>query len=147
MDNGISEKLAGRKEYILRVYHTARMAQVCSSQKEFAQLVKVSPATLSQALNGNPTYLTENLEIKVRYFAHENGLDTEVQQQQEREAVRQENTAQAGGVFIPEETRAMFDNMAETIRIQAQMLAQFQGGFSLGAGLYAPKNSRLDTKK
>lgn len=134
-----SETLSVRQDYISRIYHAARVAKLCTSQKEFAGLVKVSPATLSQALNGNPVYLTENLEIKVRYFANEHGLEpAPVQQPKE--------PAQGPGVFIPEETRAMFDNMAETIRIQAQMLAQFQGGAFLGAGAYAPKNYRTDGK-
>lgn len=133
-----SEMLSVRQDYISRIYHAARVAKLCTSQKEFAGLVKVSPATLSQALNGNPVYLTENLEIKVRYFANEHGL--------EPAPVQQPNVQQGPGVFIPEETRAMFDKMAETIRIQAQMLAQFQGGAFLGAGAYAPKNYRTETK-
>ena len=142
MNNELSEKLVSRKEYILRVYHTARMAQVCSSQKDFAAKVKVSPATLSQALNGNPEYLTENLEMKVRYFARENGLEERVEKAQP--LVQQQSVG--AGVFIPEETRLMFENMTETIRIQAQLLAQFQGGAILGAGLYAPKNFQTDGK-
>ena len=138
MATEINEELAARRDYIYRVYYAARVKNMCSSQKEFAGLVKVSPATLSQALNGNPVYLTENLEIKVRYFANEHGL--------EPAPVQQPKGQQGPGVFIPEETRAMFDNMAETIRIQAQMLAQFQGGAFLGAGAYAPKNYRTETK-
>ena len=54
---------------------------------------------------------------------------------------------QSSGVFIPEETRAMFDNMAETIRIQAQLLAQFQGsGLMAGAIMQTPKNFRTEGK-
>lgn len=133
-----SEMLSERQDYISRIYHAARAAKLCTSQKDFAQMVRVSPATLSQALHGSPVYLTENLEIKVRYFANENNL--------EPAPVPPQRTQQGAGVFIPEETRAMFDNMAETIRIQAQMLAQFQGGALLGAGAYAPKNFRTDGK-
>lgn len=140
MDNEINESLSVRRDYINRIYYAARVKKLCSSQKDFARLVKVSPATLSQALNGNPTYLTENLEIKVRFFAGENGLEEAAQE------VKAPAPSQGPGVFIPEETRAMFDNMAETIRIQAQMLAQFQGGLVLGAAYQAPKNFRTETK-
>ena len=145
MANEINEELAVRRDYINRVYYAARVKNMCSSQKEFAGLVKVSAPTLSQALNGNPVYLTENLEIKVRYFAQQNGLEAEVQEGISKDEAKKE-PVQGPGVFIPEETRAMFDNMAETIRIQAQMLAQFQGGAFLGAGAYAPKNFRTDGK-
>lgn len=146
MANEINEELAARRDYINRVYYAARVKNLCSSQKEFAGLVKVSAPTLSQAFNGNPVYLTENLEIKVRYFAQQNGLEAEVQDGISKDEAKKEQAQQATGVFIPEETRAMFDNMAETIRIQAQMLAQFQGGAFLGAGAYAPKNYRTDGK-
>lgn len=140
MDNNVSEKLAARQDYISRIYHAARVKKLCTSQKDFARLVKVSPATLSQAMNGNPVYLTENLEIKVKYFANENNLEDKVEHPTPQ-------THQGPGVFIPEETRAMFDNMAETIRIQAQMLAQFQGaGMMPGAFVQAPKNFRTDGK-
>lgn len=143
-DNNLRDELTTRQEYIVRVYHAARVKKLCGSQKDFARLVKVSPATLSQALNGSPVYLTENLEIKVRYFAHENGLEEgEKELRQVAEA-----PAQNSGVFIPEETRAMFENMAETIRIQAQMLARLQGGAVLGGAYPAsPKNFRTDTLK
>ena len=140
MDNNVSEKLAARQDYISRIYHAARVKKLCTSQKDFARLVKVSPATLSQAMNGNPVYLTENLEIKVKYFANENNLEDKAEHPAPQ-------THQGPGVFIPEETRAMFDNMAETIRIQAQMLAQFQGaGLMPGIFVQAPKNFRTDGK-
>ena len=140
MDNNISEKLAARQDYISRIYHAARVKKLCTSQKDFARLVKVSPATLSQAMNGNPVYLTENLEIKVKYFANENNLE-------DKAVSPAPQTPQSKGVFIPEETRAMFDNMAETIRIQAQLLAQFQGsGLMAGAIMQTPKNFRTEGK-
>ena len=140
MDNNISEKLAARQDYISRIYHAARVKKLCTSQKDFARLVKVSPATLSQAMNGNPVYLTENLEIKVKYFANENNLE-------DKAVYPAPQTPQSKGVFIPEETRAMFDNMAETIRIQAQLLAQFKGtSIMTGAIMQAPKNFRTDGK-
>lgn len=140
MDNNVSEKLAARQDYISRIYHAARVKKLCTSQKDFARLVKVSPATLSQAMNGNPVYLTENLEIKVKYFANENNLE-------DNAVYPAPQTPHSKGVFIPEETRAMFDNMAETIRIQAQLLAQFQGtGLMAGAIMQTPKNFRTEGK-
>jgi hypothetical protein len=82
-------------------------------------------------------YLTDNLVTKVRLFAKDNGLEiTKAAQMQQ---------PQGPGVFIPEDTRAMFENMTETIRIQAQMLAQFQGAgiFAGSASVYPPKNYQI----
>lgn len=144
--NTICQSLEERKDLLIRVFHLARLNQLVKNQKDFAHQLGVAPPTLSLALKGDERYLTDNLEIKVRYYAQQNGLENEVQESISKAEARKEAQSQAGGVFIPEETRAMFDNMAETIRIQAQMLAQFQGGAFLGAGAYAPKNYRTDTK-
>lgn len=144
--NTICQSLEERKDLFIRVFHLARLNQLVKNQKDFAHQLGVAPPTLSLALKGDERYLTDNLEIKVRYYAQQNGLENEVQESISKAEARKEAQSQAGGVFIPEETRAMFDNMAETIRIQAQMLAQFQGGAFLGAGAYTPKNYRTDTK-
>lgn len=131
-----------KQEYIRRIYLSARLANLCGKQKDFADKVGVSRSAMSAALNGVEAYLSDNLVAKVRLFAKDNGLE-ETKAAQDQSAAR---PAQGTGVFIPEETRAMFDNMAETIRIQAQMLAQFQGGALFGAAAFAPKNYRTDGK-
>lgn len=145
--NTICQSLEERKDLLIRVFHLARLNQLVKNQKDFAHQLGVAPPTLSLALKGDERYLTDNLEIKVRFYAQQNGLENEVQESISKAEARKEAQAQAGGVFIPEETRAMFDNMAETIRIQAQMLAQFQGaGMMPGAFVQAPKNFRIDGK-
>ena len=144
--NTICKTLDERKDFLVRVFQLARINQLVKNQKDFAFQLGITPATLSLALKGDERYLTDNLEIKVRFYAHQNGLEEEIEGLEAKADAAAARAQQAAGVFIPEETRAMFDNMAETIRIQAQMLAQFQGGAFLGAGAYAPKNYRTDTK-
>ena len=126
--------MENKLDYIASIFENARLHAICRTQKEFADLVGVSRSAMSQALNGVPAYLTDNLITKVRLFAKDHGLEVT------KAALAQQ--PQGPGVFIPEETRAMFENMTETIRIQAQMLAQFQSSFPLGAGFFtSPKNS------
>lgn len=132
--------MENKQEYLQSIFDLARIHHLCRSQKEFADLVGVSRSALSSALNGVEAYLTDNLLFKVQLFAKDHGLEPT------KAALAQQ--PQGPGVFIPEETRAMFDNMAETIRIQAQMLLQYQAGFAPAAGgVFAPKNSRLDNNK
>ena len=144
--NTICKTLDERKDFLVRVFQLARINQLVKNQKDFAFQLGIAPATLSLALKGDDRYLTDNLEIKVRFYAHQNGLEEEIEGLEAKAEAAAARAQQGAGVFIPEETRAMFDNMAETIRIQAQMLAQFQGGALLGAGAYAQKNFRTDGK-
>lgn len=131
--------MENKLEYIRNIFGLAKINGIVKNQREFAEQIGTSRSSLSQALAGIEAYLTDNLVAKVRLFAKDNGLEiTKAAQAQQ---------AQGPGVFIPEETRAMFDNMAETIRIQAQMLAQFHGaGMMPGAFVQAPKNFRTDGK-
>lgn len=128
--------MENKLEYIRSIYDLARIHHLCKNQKEFAEQLGISRSSISQALAGVEAYLTDNLYFKVQLFAKDNGLEPT------KAALAQQ--PQGPGVFIPEETRAMFDNMAETIRIQAQMLAQFQAGFPVAPGAYAPKNYPLN---
>lgn len=128
-----------KQEYLRRILNSARLNHLCRSQKEFADLVGVSRSAMSSAINGVEAYLTDNLIFKVQLFAKDNGLE------ETKAAMVQQS--QGPGVFIPEETRAMFENMTETIRIQAQMLAQFQSaGMISGPYAAAPKNFRTEVK-
>lgn len=131
--------MENKLEYIRNIFGLAKINGLCKNQREFAEAIGISRSSLSQALAGIDAYLTESLVNKIRLFAKDNGLEiTKAAQAQQ---------AHGPGVFIPEETRAMFDNMAETIRIQAQMLAQFQGaGMLPGSFVGAPKNYRIDGK-
>ena len=146
--NEVCKNLDDRKRFVAYVYHLSRMQGIVKNQKDFAEKISVSPATLSLALNGDTRYLTSSLEIKVRYFVNEAGLGDLVDREEKTQQDAELRASQAPGIFIPEETRAMFENMTETIRIQAQMLARLQGGAVLGGAYPAsPKNFRTDTLK
>lgn len=95
----------------------------------------MSRSGLSAALNGYEKNLTDSLVRKVRSFAIEHGLE------ETPAAAPAEN-----GFWVPEAFRQTMENMSETIRIQAQLLAQYQGTGVVGLGLHAPKNFRADGK-
>lgn len=125
-----------KKEYIRNVMLKAMAAGLCSKQFEFAQILGVSRSGLSAALNGDEKNLTDSLVRKVRSFAIEHGLE------ETPTAVPQSEN----GFWVPEAFRQTMENMSETIRIQAQLLAQYQGTGVVGLGLHAPKNFRADGK-
>ena len=61
------------QEWLLYMYNAARMANVCHTQKEFANFIGVDVTTLSKAMKGYDGYLTENLQKKIeRAFAEHN---------------------------------------------------------------------------
>ena len=110
-----------RKEYIMNIYNLARVEGLCSSKQEFASLIGVNRSTLSNALSGDERYSTRSLESRVRLFAKAHNLDGDAPQP--AEPVKSER-----GVFLPEETRQMFENLTETIKLQARLLDRLQGG-------------------
>ena len=120
-----------KKDYLQKIYNLAALRGLCRTRKEFAHLLGVNDKGLSAAMNGSEKNLTDSLVDKVRRFSLEHDLEGDAPKEQR-------------GVFIPEATQAMFDNMAETIRIQAQMLASLQGATPFMGGVYAPKNSRTE---
>lgn len=124
-----------KKEYIRNVMLKAMAAGLCSKQFEFAQILGVSRSGLSAALNGDEKNLTDSLVRKIRAFALEHGLEES-----------STTAAPTDGFWVPEAFRQTMENMSETIRIQAQLLAQYQGTGVVGLGLHAPKNFRVDGK-
>lgn len=54
------------------IFEQARAAGFAKTQKDFAALLEINRAALSAALNGNDTYLTDNLMRKVEKFYEEN---------------------------------------------------------------------------
>lgn len=46
-------------------YNSLRLKGVCKSQKDFANLLGITPPSISKAMNGDPKYLTDNLLAKV----------------------------------------------------------------------------------
>lgn len=54
------------------IFEQARAAGFAKTQKDFAALLNINRSALSAALNGNETYLTDNLMEKVEEFYKEN---------------------------------------------------------------------------
>ena len=116
------EKIA----YLKKVYSLAVLKGLCSTRKEFAALVGINDKTLSSAVNGNPKNLTDSLIGRVEVFAMKNNLEVK----DKAVLTTMVRPADQKGIFLPEETRAMYENMSETIKIQAQIIAQMQGQLS-----------------
>lgn len=125
-----------KQEYIRNVMLKAMAVKLCTNQKEFAEIVGVSRSGLSSAMNGDQKNLTDSLVRKIRAFAIEHGLE-------ESSAT----AAPTDGFWVPDAFRLTMENMSETIRIQAQLLAQYQGVAPFGAiGLNTPKNFQIKNK-
>lgn len=75
------ETIKERTDYLSRIYHLACSRGLCTMQKEFAELLGVSRAGLSAAMNGDPRNCTPSLIRKVQDWAQLNGLETPVTQQ------------------------------------------------------------------
>lgn len=124
-----------KKDFINRIYNQARMRGICKNQGEFAELLAMNPSTISKALQGDEKYLTDNFIRRVKIWAEQTGI--------EKEDERPQPTAP--DIIIPAATANLYNNMSETIRIQAEIIARLQAGLPGGySGVYAPKNSRLD---
>ena len=106
-----------KKEYINRIFLTAKMRGICKTQGDFAGILEVNAGTLSKALQGDDRYLTDNLVRRVKLFEKEHGL--------EEDATPAKPTAP--DIVIPAATAALYNNMSETIRIQAEIIARLQG--------------------
>lgn len=78
------------KDYLNAIYRAACFKGLCSSVKEFADILDMSRTSLSSAMNGNEKYLNPTFMKKVRLFAQMNGLeDSSVQKSEDSgESVR-----------------------------------------------------------
>lgn len=63
------------KDYLNAIYRAACFKGLCSSVKEFADILDMSRTSLSSAMNGNEKYLNPTFMKKVRLFAQMNGLE------------------------------------------------------------------------
>lgn len=128
-----------KKDYITRIYKEARLRGLCHTQGEFAQLLGMNQSTISNALKGDEKYLTDNFIRRVKAWAGqmltERGNETTMQ-------------APAPDIVIPAATATLYNNMSETIRLQAEIIARLQSGASAFTAGYstAPKNYRTDGK-
>ena len=134
-----------KKEYVKRIFLLAKMRGLVKTQGDFAKLLDVDRTTLSGAFNAKPLYLTDRFVRRVQRWAETNGIediqDGTAGSMPEPKAA----PAQSPGFWVPEEFRKTMENMTETIKIQAQVIAGLQSR-SVDAFLgLAPKNdSRAD---
>lgn len=61
-----------KQEKLVYIFEQARAAGFAKTQKDFAALLDINRAVLSAALNGNDSYLTDNLMRKVEKFYADN---------------------------------------------------------------------------
>lgn len=126
--------MESRKDYINRIFNEARTLGLCRKQKEFADLLGMNTSTLSNALRGDERYLSDSFIKRVQAW--------EAQVLQPRRA---EKEVSRPDIVIPAATADLYNNMSETIRIQAELIARLQTGIATAMpGAYAPKNYRTD---
>ena len=65
-----------RQERLTFIFEQARAAGLAKTQGDFAKILDINRSVLSAAMNGNETYLTDNLMRKVEKFFEEN-FDTD----------------------------------------------------------------------
>jgi hypothetical protein len=85
------------------------------TQKDFAALLGYTRTTISLALSGNRSYLTENLVLKAEGMAAQG-------QTKESPAPTEQD------IVIPAATAKMYADMAESIRILSELVAAQQKG-------------------
>ena len=61
-----------RQERLTFIFEQARAAGLAKTQGDFAKILDINRSVLSAAMNGNETYLTDNLMRKVEKFYDEN---------------------------------------------------------------------------
>ena len=117
-----------KKDYLVKVYIAARAAGLCKTQGEFAALVGLNQSTISKAMQGDEKYLTDNLVKRIRLWA---------------DNVLEKHEEPKPDIVIPAETVRMYENLTETIRLQAEMLSRLGAGTV--PGFTSPKNYRIET--
>lgn len=122
-----------KKDYVNRIFREAMVRGLCSKQKEFAALLGMDPSTVSNALKGNEKYLTDSIVRRVRAW-EEQVLGKKTEDKPEAPA--------QPDIVIPAATATLYNNMSETIRIQAEIIARLQG--SATAPTYTQKNYLRD---
>lgn len=129
--------MESKQDYVNRIYNEARVLGLCKRQKDFAQLLGMNQSTLSSALQGNGDYLTDSIIRRFKAW--------EKQVLEPKRGPRPEEKPAQPDILIPAATAALYNNMSETIRIQAEIIARLQGGAArFPVDGYAPKNTRTD---
>ena len=123
-----------KKHYLTQVYLAARAAGLCKTQAQFADLLEVDRSGLSSAMNGREKNLTDSFIRKIQKWARDNGFEGGSAPEEQK----------APDIVIPAATVKMYENLTETIRLQAEMLARMGAGTA--PGYTSPKNFRIETK-
>lgn len=125
-----------KKEYINRIFLAAKKRGILYKQLEFAAQIKISRTAISKALQGDPRYLTDNLFNRVRLWALEQGLDENLEKAKPKQS----------DIIIPAAMATLYNNMSETIRIQAKIIANLQSTVSDALKIRKLTKDRNDEK-
>lgn len=128
-----------KKEIANRIFLRARLMGKCKTQKEFCELLGLNQSTVSKALQGDERYLTDNLLRRLQLWEEQVLGKEETQPKEQAQPTRPD-------IVIPAETADLYNNMSETIRIQAEVIARLQAGLGAAVAAGAPKNFYLDPK-
>jgi hypothetical protein len=130
-----------KQAYLKKVFGLGVASGVIRTLKDLAEQLEVDASGLSSAMNGRERNLTDRLIRKVQKWAMANGLEDENGEMKPVQVKPAEPD-----IVIPAATAAMYTNMTETIRIQAEIIARLQAVPTqpYAAGIYAPKNLRTD---
>ena len=101
-------------ERLKTAYDTLRGCGKIHTQKDFAALLGYTRSSISLALAGNPSYLTEKLVSKAEAAASI--------------AAPREGAQAEPDIVIPAATAKMYADMAESIRILSELVAAQQKG-------------------
>lgn len=137
--------MESKKDYINRIYNLARLRGLCKTQGEFAQQIGLNQGSMSKALKGDPHFANDSLVRRIQIWAAQAGLE-QLGSAPEREPEKPKRP----DIVIPAETADLYNNMSETIRIQAELIARLQGVGAHGLGVFgvAEKNAaNLDLGK
>lgn len=128
--------LKEKQDFMVQTYEEARRRGLARNQKEFAALLDLNQSTISSAINGVEKALTDRLVRRVKKWA-EIAFHEEPQPQ---------SSQQRPDIVIPAATADLYNNMSETIRLQAEIIARLQAGAGAAIATGAPKNFYLDPK-
>ena len=125
-----------KQDYISRVFLTAKMQGLCSTQAEFAALLDVDRSTLSTAMNGK---MTDRFFRRIERFAEEHGLVDHPTEERPAAAKETSNTEDWKQQLIESQQRTI-ESQQRTI----EALTHMQVGTAYMGGVFAPKNSRTE---
>lgn len=107
-----------KQDLLKALYRKAVGAGLCKTQKEWAEMIGIHKSGLSAAMNGDEKFLTDSLMRKVTLWAEAHGLGADAPAPQPAPVQPQH------GIFIPDETLALYTNLSEAVRNLSAILRQ-----------------------